>query len=624
VGGNGPISFSTTSGSRWNTSLDGSGTSRSSTVATPQDILIFDGNNVGGSSPITGTVTITDGSNDMGQLRIINNANVIYQRISSGTGTISIKGDGTNNDDFFIDSTSTFSLISQDITWGNKIQIESIATAKIYGTLNITDGKCGILNLNTTTGGSVFFESGSVCNTFSYAYPLGDKNSAKNGVVFKNGSTLNYLGGFHPFGNRVDGSSTIILSEGSTVRINANIPTTLASSSNFFSTRRFSNVIIAANNIVTTGNIYSLNDLTVEQGARLKLTSSYTPISGNINNNGIINTGAAASAMNRLLFIGNTTQTISGTGDFDSLGAIIVGSSANVVLNRDLKIMDVTTTSKVSGLLNTNDKSIYGTGKLSIISSITGPSINVTAGGIAGSDTLRLDPNIYSGGGNTGNVGSGNLVIGESIAPNTYVIATSSSNSRITLSNPVIGVVNTITIISNTGTLATSNPYGIDSSIKVSSKSFEAGTNYVFNGSTSTPFTSSITEIGNLTINADVKTNKRINVSGNLKLESGKFTIRATDSVSINSNTALCGSFTNSTYIVTEVNGANIGKLRFDSINSEKLIPIGTPNHYLPVTITPNALASVTVSVYDTIKTTASINGIPFSDNQKKKFLDAV
>ena len=629
VGGNGPISFSSTSGSRWNTSLDGSGTLRSSAVASPLDILIMDGNNVGGSSPTTGTVTITDGSNDMGQLKIINHANVIYQRNSVGTGTISIKGDGTNNDDFYIDSTSTFTLNAQDISWGNVLQFETNVTGRIFGTLNIINGACRLSNLNFVQGGSIFFESGSVCNSFvdktptSSNYPFGKDVTAKNGIVFKNGSLLNYLGGYSIFTN-TSGFSPILLSEGSTLRINTNIPSSYVTSSNFFSTRKLSNLIIATNNIVTAGSFYSLNDLTVEQGARLNLTSSYTPISGNLINNGIINTGAAASAMNRLLFLGNTTQTISGSGEFDSLGAIIVGSNANVVLNRDLKIMDVTTTSKVSGLLNTNDKSIYGTGKLYVISSTTGPSINVTAGGVAGSDTLRLDPSIYSGSANTGNVGSGNLVIGDSIAPNTYVIATSSSNSRITLSKPTIGVVNSITIISKTGTLATSNPYGIDSSIKVSSKSFEAGTNYVFNGSTSTPFTTSITEIGNLTINADVKSNKSINVSGNLKLESGKFTIHSTDSVRIKSNSAILGTFNNSNYIVTEVNGANIGKLRFDSINSEKTIPIGTPNHYLPVTISPNGLASITASVYDTIKTTAAINGIPFSDNQKKKFVDAV
>jgi len=620
IGGNGPINFS---GSSWNTALDGSGTARSSQLTT--DILIFDGNNIGGSNPRTGTVTITDSTNSMAQIKLLHNANVIYQRNISGTSTISIKGDGTNDDDLYIDSTSTFTLTSLDTTGGNVLEFAATATGRIFGKLDIVGGACRLSNLNFTAGGSIFFESGSISNVFvtrttsATNYPFGKDVTAKNGIVFKRGSLLNYLGGYSIFTN-TSGFSPILFNEGSTLKINYNIPSYYVSSSNFFSSRRLANVIIAANKTVTAGSFYSLNDLTVEQGARLNLTSSYTPISGNLVNNGVVNTGAASSSMNRLLFLGNSEQIITGTGVFDSLGAIIVGSSANVLLNRDLKIMDGGTTSKVTGILNTNNYSIYGPGKLYVLSPTSAPSINVTSGGNAGSDTLRLNPSLWS----TSNIGSGNLVIGDSLAPDTYIIATSSTNFRITLSKPTLGIVNSINIISKTGTIATSNPFGLDSSIKVTTKSFETGTNYIFNGSTSTPFTSSITEIGNLTINADVKTNKRINVSGNLKLESGKFTIRSTDSVRIKSNSAILGTFNNSNYIVTEVNGANIGKLRFDSINSTNLIPIGTPNHYLPVTITPNGLASVTASVYDTIKTTESINGIPFSDNQKKKFVDAV
>ena len=630
VGGTAPISFSSTSGTKWNTSLDGSGTPRSSTVISPQDILIFDGNNVGGATPTTGTVTITDGSNDMGQLKFIHNANVIYQRNTSGTGTISIKGDATADGDFFIDSTSAFTLTSQDTTGGNVLQFEANSTGRIFGRLDIS-GSCRLSNLNFTTGGSIFFESGSASNVFvtktptSTNYPFGKDVTAKNGIVFKRGSLLNYLGGYSIFTN-TSGFSPILFNEGSTLKISYNIPSFYVTSSNFFSSRRLANVIIAANKTVTAGSFYSLNDLTVEQGARLNLTSSYTPIAGNLVNNGTINTGAVGATMNKLLFNGNTPQSVSGTGVFDSLGAIIVGSGATVELNRNLNILDAGTTSKISGVLNTNNNNIYGTGKISIATSTTGPKINVTAGGYAGSDTLRLNASFYNTNTNTLNVGSGNLVIGDSIAPDTYIIATSSGNSRITLSKPPLGRVDSVTIISKVGTLATSNVYGVDSAIIVTGgKTFDAGTHYIFNGNTTTPFSSSMSTLGNLTINANVKTNKSITLNGTLSLQTGKLFIRSTDSVRISSNSNILGSpFDSTKYIVLERSGASIGKLRLDSLNMRVTLPIGTANYYLPATITTAQPTTITANVYEGITTNGTVSGNPFSVLDQRKVVNAV
>jgi len=55
VGGTAATSF--TSNANWNTVLNGSGSTRAATAAT--DILIFDGSNIGGSIPVTGTVNVS-------------------------------------------------------------------------------------------------------------------------------------------------------------------------------------------------------------------------------------------------------------------------------------------------------------------------------------------------------------------------------------------------------------------------------------------------------------------------------------------------------------------------------------------------------------------------------------
>src|SRR5688572_23486752 len=86
VGGVGPTSFS--AGTNWNTALNGSGSSR--TTADTTDILIFNGSNVGGATPATGTVTVTITSLSIGQLKLESNANVVFTRTGGGTGTSTI------------------------------------------------------------------------------------------------------------------------------------------------------------------------------------------------------------------------------------------------------------------------------------------------------------------------------------------------------------------------------------------------------------------------------------------------------------------------------------------------------------------------------------------------------
>src|SRR5688500_7219524 len=83
VGGAGPTSF--TANSNWNTELNGSGTTRAAQAN--DDILIFDGSNIGGASALTGAVVATVTSTTMGKLILRNGADVAFTRTSSMTST---------------------------------------------------------------------------------------------------------------------------------------------------------------------------------------------------------------------------------------------------------------------------------------------------------------------------------------------------------------------------------------------------------------------------------------------------------------------------------------------------------------------------------------------------------
>src|SRR5882724_11531684 len=106
VGGAGPVTFSTNS--NWNTAQDGSGTVRSASAAT--DVLIIDGNNIGGATPLTGTVTANITSTSCGVVKLLNHAVVVFQRPAGGGGTGTLTINGGTGDGFIIDANSSLAI----------------------------------------------------------------------------------------------------------------------------------------------------------------------------------------------------------------------------------------------------------------------------------------------------------------------------------------------------------------------------------------------------------------------------------------------------------------------------------------------------------------------------------
>ena len=627
IGGNGTassISFSTSS--KWNTSLDGTGTVRAASAAT--DILIIDGSNVGGTTATTGSVTATTGSTNFAQLILRNNAMLTLVRPSSGTGTITINGDATTGDDLLVNAGCTLvSTVADSVntTSGNNLLLSATATGRVFGTLTVTGGACRMTASNPVVGGALFFESGSFCNvnTGITYYPFGSSSGVPNAVVFNNGSTLNYLGGNCIFTT----SSTftpIEFKTGSTCKIATSIPSATVTSSNLFSTRRYSNLIIAANQSVIGDAFYNIDNLTIESGASFYLKASgVSPVSGNIINNGTLGSNTGFTSSN-LLLKGTTAQSIGGTGTFAPLGAFSVGTGADVTVNANI-VINGTSNSLLTGKVNFGTHTITGTGSYQTKAAAT-VTTAVTIG-TAGIQQITLDPAAYNSTTNIAGVYAGLLVTGAGVPANTFIIGSSSTNGTIVLSNPTTANITSITISGNVPLFRTSNANGIDGTVSVTGTlSLSSSTDYIFDAPTINPF--SMVTIGTMrdvTFNASATTNRTQSITGTLTINSGVLSIKSTDTIRITTGTDIGGApFNNSKHIATLNNGTTIGLLRIDAITTAKLFPIGTVVNYLPITLTPAVSSTLTASAFEGITANGSVSGLPLTSAELLPIVNAV
>ncbi|MFC4231384.1 beta strand repeat-containing protein [Parasediminibacterium paludis] len=636
-GATGTSSFSFAS--NWNTALDGSGTQR--VTANNADVLIFDGTNIGGSTPTAGTVTpIGIATHTISQLILQNGANVVIQRgTSSGTGTITITGDGGPSDDLQIDATSSLKITSIAAAYNEYIKLSKTqqATGTIYGTVTITDAGLGAAKLiDSSAVGSLVFAAGSKCfinNTTTAGYPFGNSATTvstssylASGILFKAGSTLFYNGGFSPFTQTTTTAPAMTFEAGSNFVINA----PLGTYTNIFNKHYFSNVAIASG---ITANAdaawYNVDTLTVNTGTTFNLsaTGGY-PISGNIVNNGTIGCASNYKSAQFVMISNTVPQSVGGTGTFNGMSGFSVGTDANVTLNADLKIGSDTIiypTSYISGKLNLQGKTLNSTGLLSAGNIAVKAAATVTTSGTLSGNVVTLDVTKYSKTVNTANVALGSLVTGTNILPNTYIISLLSDSSFITLSKLPSGACTSFTISNGTAVITTSNTNGIDGSFATSgTKSFDAGVNYVFNAATTSPFAASNNNaLGNVTFNAAITTNKSQNIGGILTLVNGNLTINNTDTLRLLSTASISGA-SQSQYIVTKVSGATVGTLQTDGFSASKIFPVGSPNNYLPVTITPSATDTFNVSVFEGLTSNGLPNGIALNASQKASAIDAV
>ncbi len=529
-----------TTGSNWKTKA---GVSRSNNTS---DILIFDGSNIDGANTAltSGQQIVPIGiagssSQSFGALIVQNGANVAIGRYTgTASGTMSLNGEGTSMDDLQVDATSTLQ-ISNQISGPSIFFVMGVnATGNIKGTVKIYDGGLGKASITAGVAGSLIFGSGSHCyvkNTFSSSYPFSPSSSSSTinyGIIFQSGSTLHYQGGNSPF----TGSSSITpfsFETNSNLIFEGNSAFTI---DNVFNKHILSNVVVGDGtntiSIPSDGSPSNIDNLTINTNATLTLASTGTfPVSGNITNNGTLNC-ASGYTSSHLILIGSVPQTVS--GNTFTVGAFSVGSDASVTLNTNITIGNYAattpSTSTISGKLNVkgNIISSAGTTQPGIFRLKSGATTTTSSAATIAktSNTITLTVGTYA----AANVSLGALVLGAGIPDNSYIVATSSSNYQFSISKlPTENFssnTGTITIVSNSGTLQTSNANGVDGSItSTGTKSFESTANYIFDAATTTPFSTSTTSAGNVTFNGNATLNlAALSLSGDLKVSNGTLT----------------------------------------------------------------------------------------------------
>lgn len=623
VGGAGAAAIATAG--NWNTALDGSGSSRSTADTT--DILIFNGSNIGGAVPATGTVTATITSIKVGQIKLVSNASVILTRTGGGTGTLTITG-GTG-DDLIVEAGASLSMNSTSANGNVQMVMGLFTTGRISGALSLSNtGQQRISNSTAGAAGSLVFTSGSSftanVTSGSSSYPFGSNSqSSEKWVVFESGASLYYEGGWSPMGNNSAFSAINFLPGSNWYHRATNvIPSVFGS---FFNTKSFGNIIVENNaTLASDGPIYRIGNLTINAGSAFTTHSSgQTAILGNLHVDGSLT--APAGSTNTVVLAGDAVQTVSGAGT-TTIPSLTVASNATVVLNRNIT---VNTSANVYGNINFNTYQLQGAGTFT--SRVNNTATSVTGNFTAGSYQI------------TGTVGTlanlnGLFITGAGISPNTSVVGFSSGNSTINLSAPVTagGSNVALSFSSDTALLATSNSNGFDSTsgsvVVTGNKTYQSGTSYTINAATSKPFGLSsgsgaaALNAGVVEFNAAATTNASLNVVGKLQLNAGKVNIRTGDTIRIMNGATVAGNFNNNNYFITDVNtstGAQ-GIFMYDNISGARLFPIGSSNYYLPATIAPASASDFAATVFEGITNEATPNGTPLPAVQKQTKVDAV
>ncbi len=630
VGGTAATSF--TNLSNFNTMLDGSGTAR--VIGATNDILIFDGSNVGGATPTTGTVTAqVSGTSNIFQLKLQNAANVVLQRAATGTGTINVNGDGTTAPDFVVPvgNNLTINNIVPAASTGSIVTVIAAAATGVVGG-NITIEGDGGSRISPIAAGGLQFQSGSIFNSnatpvSTSAYPFGNATtqSTVGGVVFNTGANLNVNGNKSPFAG-TSTSPTVFMLPGSNYYQRAP-----RGDGSYVNSKAFGNFFVQNNTaFVCDGTIFKLENLTVENGSTfITHTSGQTPVLGNLVVSGSL-TAPAAGSTNTLIMGGNAAQTISGPGIID-VPNFTVANSSNVTLQKNITVgTNPTNTSpsvNIVGTISFNNTAQF-LGDAGFTSRVNGSATDINGSVVAGSYYLAGGAGILSG-------NNGLKISGPGITPGTNVVGFSGGGGYVNLSQPATATTSgTYTFSSDSATLSSANPNGFDSTsgsvIVTGTKSYQSGTNYIVNTTSNSPFGISSSApsgmtLGNLTLNAAATTNYNLRINGTLTLNAGILTIRSTDTVRLLTPTPIGGGpFSVSKYISTQTNGVDVGGLRVDNISSPYTFPVGSNLNYLPTILVPVAPADYVVGVFKGATSTGTPSGTQLTPAQKSGIVDAV
>ncbi|MEO7312373.1 MAG: hypothetical protein ABIX01_18365 [Chitinophagaceae bacterium] len=517
----------------WNTAVNGGGSTRLALGPKPEDVFIFDGTNIGGAIPASGVVTATIPTLAIGQLKLQNNAAVVFQRPlgGGGTGVITIGGDGTPAPDFEVQAGSSLAINSPNADGAVNMGLTANATGLVGGTITIANTGGHRITAQVVNG--LDFIAGAVFNSdgipTSAVYPFGNNTQGvQNGVVFEAGANLVVTGSKSPMGN-VSTFQACNMLPGSNFYMRSS---NAVSSGAWTNLKTYGNIFVESGATLTAdGPFYKIENLTIDNGcALITHTSGNTPVLGNLLVNGSL--AAPVGSTNLLVMGGTAAQIISGTGTI-AVPSLTVANYSTVKLS---KTASVSTICNVMGQLQFGAVGqVAGAG--SFTARIGSTAATVTGNTTAGSYLVTGIVGTLSG-------NAGLSITGAGIDATTNVVGFSSSNAIINLSKPALASATGVSLsfASDSATLEVANPNGMDSitgCVAVTGlKTFQSGTNYTIDQDTGWPFGISssappVITVGKVVINAYVSTNHHVNIRGGLYVNAGNLTVRSIDSVQV-------------------------------------------------------------------------------------------
>jgi len=576
------------------------------------------------------------------------------------------------NPGFVVDATSIFNFGIGATTTMNSLVIflNAGATGEIYGQFNFQPRGVGG-RLYATSPNSLRFKRGSSClngtnhgvssNPNSTGYVFGNPMSTgslaagnfvfvSNGesVIFEGGSTYTHpsigTGGstyrmFPPFGVTVNLGSTFPFTPVTAFLPNSNYVINYGNAypPYFYSgpNVRFGNLRFGGTAVPISASGRTNMTLNAARIDTLTLASTNSGVSGANNGSfvlygGIVNNNVVPMNFGNVTLAGNATQTFTGSAA-TSFTNLYVADSAHLSLSNNLT---VTGTTAITGRLTANNFSLDGaaTGTLS-----TSGSFSRTYKGDRGASGSIT---ITRGSRNMNVFGIATIPIGTTVKcvnqpsyiPAGTVITAYSSGGNYTLSNAATisdtgylvigGIADTLVMnfSSTPATLAISSANGVDGIYSNMTTTTFGASSYVFNNPTTEPFSGTSTNpinIHNLEVNAPVTTNiGTVNLNGTLTLNN-MLTLRPSDSLFIKSGNAIVG-FGSNKYVDTKVNTTSGARavLGIERFATERVFPVGTNSHYLPVTITPDSTSNFQVTAFNNATNNGLPNGTVLSSGQ--------
>lgn len=297
-------------------------------VGLVNDILVFE---TGTSLNVVNVYQVT-----IGQLIIRNNTNLTLSPASGNAKCVTVKG--LQGEDLVIESGSSLKISGNDPMLN--FYMGTGATASISGKLTFQGTIAH--NINSADAGSIVFNPGSV---FTQNCPgnIFNTSGSNNAVVFTGGSVLkvDHPGALSPFGISAPNTKVVFEAHSSLI--------ILSISSLQLDGRSLSNLVVEAGVNLNISESFSsditVEDITIKQNASLNITNtnaSYTPkfnVQGDMIINGEFGFAPASNSKFDIRLNGNSTQSISGTGQFNlpaNLESFTIDN--NIDLHRNVQV----------------------------------------------------------------------------------------------------------------------------------------------------------------------------------------------------------------------------------------------------------------------------------------------